>query len=110
MKLKKTPLMAKLLIVVILAALTWKYADLRTDVAAKTSEVAALNQDLSMAGRRISGCRTALPTWTPTRVWRKSPDPNWAWPSPEKSPIGIPANNPPRLSRGTGHINKGDNT
>lgn len=49
MKLKKTPLMAKLLIVVILAALTWKYADLRTDVAAKTSEVAVLNQELSMA-------------------------------------------------------------
>ncbi|MGO5115636.1 FtsB family cell division protein [Candidatus Avoscillospira sp. LCP25S3_F1] len=49
MKLKKTPLMAKLLIVVILAALTWKYADLRTDVAAKTSEVAALNQELSTA-------------------------------------------------------------
>ena len=49
MKRKKTPLMAKLLIMVILPALTWKYADLRTDVAGKTSEVAALNQELSMA-------------------------------------------------------------
>lgn len=49
MKFKKTPLMAKLLIVVILAALTWKYADLRTDVAAKEGEVTVLTQELSLA-------------------------------------------------------------
>lgn len=49
MKFKKTPLIAKLLIVVILAALTWKYADLRSAVAAKEGEVAVLTQELSTA-------------------------------------------------------------
>lgn len=49
MKMKKTPLIAKLLIVVILAALTVKYADLRSDAAAKEAEVATLSQELTTA-------------------------------------------------------------
>lgn len=49
MKMKKTPLIAKLLIVVVLAALTVKYVDLRTDAAAKEAEVATLSQELTTA-------------------------------------------------------------
>lgn len=49
MKMKKTPLIAKLLIVVILAALTVKYVDLRNDAAAKEAEVATLSQELTTA-------------------------------------------------------------
>lgn len=49
MKIKKTPLIAKLLIVVVLAALTVKYVDLRSDAAAKEAEVATLSQALTTA-------------------------------------------------------------
>lgn len=49
MKMKKTPLIAKLLIMVVLAALTVKYVDLRTDAAAKEAEVATLSQELTTA-------------------------------------------------------------